>query len=171
MAVWHEQARQLKAAHPELAVREIAERFGVTSSAVSKALNPERTRERVRRENLRRKTEKQAWARTEEGRAMRQRIKDRHRAVCIDCGSKCGPGSKWEGVERCVACENAQRQRRHEALLDVIEAMWNEQGMTGPQIARAIGRTHPRAAGPDLQELRRRGRLTPRGSGLRTVAG
>lgn len=80
-----------------LTQREIAERLGVTRSAVSKALHRERYREKNRADSERRRDAIRQWARD-------------HSGPCADCGAPTHhPHSK-----RCPACH--QEQLRREAI-------------------------------------------------------
>lgn len=158
---WHEEARRLAA--QGFSDRVIATQLGVTPSAVWKVRNPARMGELRRADNKRRRAAKRAWDRTEAAQAAsRHRAAERYRAVCMDCGQPAGSGTLYSDVRRCGACEARRRRDAHERLLDAIEHMWNVDGLTGPQIAASLGRHGRNAADPDLQELRRRGRLQAR---------
>jgi hypothetical protein len=105
---------------------------------------------------------------TEKSRAAnrrRQRTPE-YRGRCEDCGALKGIGSEKRGYRLCHECETRLRRAQHAALLDRIENMWNHEGMTGKQIAAALGRpAGERSVSTDLQELRRAGRLIARRRG------
>lgn len=101
---WHALARQLDA--EGLTNGQIAARCGVTASAVSKALNPERAREYNRRENAHRREIKTLWDRENYQRIRKDRC---------ECGT-----TKIKGSERCQECYDATAAVRR----TLAEGMW-----------------------------------------------
>ena len=104
-----------------LTVTAIAERFGVSPSCVTKWLNPERYREKVRRDNARRGPAKRQWERE-------------NATPCVDCGEQ----TSKPGHERCVACHkerlNADARARCERYIQL-----RREGLTNPEIAEREG--------------------------------
>lgn len=87
---WHEAARTLARVRPELSAREIAETFGVTKSAVWKALNPGRC--------------------VEDADAARERKRRLYARPCVDCGAELRINGKAEADRRsgrCMKCATA----------------------------------------------------------------
>lgn len=104
--MWHESARELKALNPELRHADIALLLGVSRTAVTKALNPERTRKWTRRDNIRRRPQRRAWDRENY---------ERIRKDLCECGTP-----KKMGSDLCQRCCNAQRGSHR----PTIEQLW-----------------------------------------------
>lgn len=132
MKAWHEEARAMKAAEPHLSDREIAVRFGVTRSAVTKVLDPERTRRWNREMNAKRGPAKRAWdrqwARSEAGRT---------RCQSPLCDNLCGIGSARKDPRLrgyCQSCVGDIADIRR----SVGEGVWAA-GWTVPEFYEVIG--------------------------------
>jgi predicted transcriptional regulator len=122
---WHEAARALHAAHPELSNREIGERFGVGQAAVWKALHPDKIREINRRENAERGPYKRAWDRSEQA-----------RGECARCGGLMGIGGKANGSTVCWPCYVSDRA---EARAEIVRL--RREGLKNVEIAKRLGVT------------------------------
>jgi transposase len=123
--------------------REIAERFGVTRSAVTKWLNPNR-KEWERTQNAKRGPAKRAWAQA-------------NRAACPSCGKPMREGSRSPS-HRSKSCRDCEHHRRRQPYLErgkQIEGWWNE-GLTYPQLQARLGWTKSRLA-VEIHRLRRDG--------------
>jgi transposase len=124
---WHERARRMHVGGMRYV--DIARQFGVTSSAVWKACNPERAAEMASDSNNKRRDARRDWDRA----AMR-----RNRARCETCGKPCGIGSGRNGhrPSQCQACVHNTRLTN----ATTIELLWAE-GHTQHEIAAELGWT------------------------------
>lgn len=83
-----------------------------------------------------------------------------------------GVGTTWasRGAKVCRTCRYEQERQAHEDKLDDIQQMW-EEGLSIKEIAAAIGRRpYNGAVGPEMAELRRRGRISYRYEALNRQA-
>jgi hypothetical protein len=119
---WHAAARLLHERNPGMSNGEIGRLLGVTNSAVWKVLNPERTREMVRRDNARpeRRVRKTQWD--------RDNYEHAYKNECA-CGEP-----KMKVHERCQGCADATAAVRR----TLTEGMWAD-GWTCAEIAAALG--------------------------------
>lgn len=143
MKAWHEQARRLAAEHPDWSHARIAAEFGVTASAVWKALNPDKTRELLRAQNARRRDAKRAWERQN----MRR---PENRATCELCGLPCGIGQP--NARRCHDCIMEIAVTRE----SIVAGMYLD-GWTLREISQALGYAESSSAGAVLHRMRRLG--------------
>ena len=146
---WHEEARRLRNAHPDWSNAKIGRALGVTGSAVTKALHPERRKEYNRRAESQpgRREAKLAWNRSEKA-----------RGVCRRCNGPRGIGTAHQGGDLCWPCERMRRAEVHETRLSIVEGMWDD-GWLSREIAETLGYATPTGAGPYLDELRKAGRI------------
>jgi hypothetical protein len=84
------------------------------------------------------------------------------RRSCPECGSEMGCHGHRSG--HCRSCEAAYRHWRGEVLLSVIEGCWAD-GWLLREIGAALGRRSANPVGPEIDELRRRGRVSLRHHG------
>lgn len=121
-------AKKLKA--KGLSNREVAERLGVTTSAVTKWLNPN-TKLWNQRQNAspERKAAKRQWA------------DENDRPLCAECGFERGAGQQRKNPDGlCRACRNDRLRSQHLARCHRIEYLWNL-GRTLGEIAEDLGST------------------------------
>lgn len=123
---------------------EIADRFGVSVSTISRWTSPggrDRDRESSR-----------AWKRRNAER-VREYAAHRYKmrkVECPECGELMGPGS-----ERCQSCVSDDRERRRNA----IERLWHE-GLKIREIAEELDTT-PQTVGVEIHHMRADGRDVP----------
>lgn len=118
---WRDQARAMHSADPGLSYAEIGRRFGVTRSAVSKLLNPDRAKIYNQRSEASpgRREAKTAWDRANYGK----------RFDWCECGL-----AKLKISERCVDCLHATATVRR----TLAEGMWAD-GWSLREMAAAMG--------------------------------
>jgi len=116
---WHDEARALHAADPDMSHAEIGRRVGVATSAVWKLFHREAARAWNRRENAEphRRAAKTAWDRNHQ-----------HKP-CPECGGRMARTS-----DRCEACVSAVADVRR----SLVEGMWAA-GWTHGEIRGALG--------------------------------
>jgi hypothetical protein len=149
---WHQQARDLAA--QGVGVREIGRRIGVSHTAVSKVLNPERTRKRRQLENARYRGRKRQWDASPNG-----------RGVCERCGGLKGIGSTYSHA----LCSSCFADKLDEDARKFI-ALWNA-GLTAADIAESVGMCYPKSVYVRAFNLRSRGYvLAERRRGRKRVA-
>lgn len=109
---------------------QIAARFKVTRSCVSKWLNPEAAKEYARRDNARpeRHQQKRAVARL-------------HTRDCVDCGKTLGEGTAWGYKKKTQRCRECFKRHEYETgPWPVLIRLWAE-GKTCSEIAEALDTT------------------------------
>lgn len=136
-------AKQLRARG--LTHREIGERLGYTSSAITKLLNPDAAREWNRRQEQRpeRKAAKRRWE------------VEHDRPPCSRCGAPMGVGAHRYERDTCRTCYDRDRAAKVAARAERIVAWWDE-GLSLQEIADCLGWSRGQV-GVEMHRLRRRG--------------
>jgi transposase len=126
----------------------VGDALGVEKSTAMRWLNPERTREWVRRSNAKRAAAKLAWQHA-------------HRMACPNCGDSMGLGSsmKSKQTETCRRCRFTKLRSERETRRSRIAAMWNA-GKTATEIAEALDST-PGSISVELTRMRHDGWSVP----------
>ena len=132
-----------------LTYQEIAEEMGLSSAKAAWCCC---NREKVSEENLRRRSDKQEWAR-------------QHRATCPRCGGPMavGSGGRRRGTRQrpllCVGCRKALRREAVVARDKILEQLWAE-GKSMREIAAEFGWTKGHIA-VEMNYARERGANLP----------